>query len=231
MSNRFTYRFYRQLIRQFKDADYVFVSPLEAVNDTSGGYRVLWLHDVDLSILNAGRIAEIDREEGIVSTFMLFGDPVPVYTYQEDGEIIRGIFKKHSTHLGLHVNSRNRIIEGFKKEIRDMERVSGRVVTSYNFHRSHSLMMGKYGIEGLINTSEIYSSAYYADSGGGWRFGHPLSSRAFMEKRSMRILTHPCWYGDQTMSAVQRLKEVAGQFKDVDKYALRMHIIKELVGI
>jgi hypothetical protein len=48
--------------------------------------------------------------------------------------------------------------------------------------------------------------AYFSDSRGEWRDGHPLESVAFAARRPLHVLVHPVWYADPPRSALESLE-------------------------
>jgi hypothetical protein len=55
-----------------------------------------------------------------------------------------------------------------------------------------------------LYTSKI---SYKSDSRGEWKYGHPLESQAFKNRKPLHILTHPIWWNKQPIAPYQNLQK------------------------
>ena len=47
---------------------------------------------------------------------------------------------------------------------------------------------------------------YFADSRGKWRFGGPLESEEFRQKKNLQILVHPEWWNETEIESLQTVE-------------------------
>ena len=47
---------------------------------------------------------------------------------------------------------------------------------------------------------------YFSDSGGHFKYGHPIKSQEFRNKTSMQLLIHPIWWVSKGKNPSEKLK-------------------------
>ena len=54
----------------------------------------------------------------------------------------------------------------------------------------------------------IKKIAYFADSGGSFRYGSPLKSKAFQESKNIQLCIHPVWWMNSKKTVQKTIEEV-----------------------
>jgi len=182
--------------------------------------HVLWRHDVDFSVHRALRLAQIEHEKGIQSTFFFMLNSL-FYNLAEPEVLDRArkiLALGH--HLGLHLNPSLRVDEELDLKAieqmvkRDSDRLTGllgQAPVAVSFHNpdvGNLLSFDQLQLGGLVNT---YSSdlredyAYCSDSNGYWRFTPLPDLLTSGEHKKIHVLTHPGWWTPQAMSPRDRI--------------------------
>lgn len=210
----FTTDHYRQLLIAAKE-HYTF----RGYNDFSKDEKfALWRHDVDLSPQRALRLAEIEAEEGVKTTY--FWHLHSEY-YNLFEKTITDIVKKIidlGHYCGLHfdthfhgITSEKDLEEGLRKEQEILEWLTGYKIGVFSFHNTNPFIMScqnwQYG--GLVNTYAAYFQKevpYCSDSNGYWRFKRMYDVLSKEENPCVQMLTHPEWWQESIMSPWQRIE-------------------------
>lgn len=217
----FSYEYYRHILKIIKDkfTHYIVAEAPQAMQ--AGGKRLIMRHDVDVSLHRALDMARVERQAGVVATYMIIPN-APLYSVEDDEsvEILQKILSL-GHEVGLHFD----LSETERKAMVSIETVTDKIesacvqlelalggtrVRSISFHRpTPQFLGGPLLIGGRINTyaKEIFSAAYVSDSKGLWRSGDPLQTLHKPNRNIVQLLTHPIWWGDQHRSAPERLEE------------------------
>lgn len=176
----------------------------------SDGHLIFWRHDIDFSVHRAMRIAYIEQEADVQSTYFI---DFHSEFYNVSERKITCLLNKILTlghDLGLHFNveyyaskikSKRDLAKYIKLEINYIRDIFGIEVKAFSFHNPTTIgglinLDDEY-VGGLINTYSSYFSqvvGYCSDSNGYWRFEplhNVLESRKY---RKLQVLTHPGWW-------------------------------------
>lgn len=212
--NDFTRDNYRRLVRLAKD-QYPFTTYPAA--DFSRRF-VLWRHDVDMSIHASEKLAEIEAEEGVASTFFL--NPHCHYYNLFEPEIRDRVFRivglGHA--LGLHFDHAFHGIgdvagleAGLAMEQRWLQELYRVPIEAFSFHDpsgfTQTCRADRYA--GMINCyAERFRSkaGYCSDSNGYWRHRRLEDVLVQAADERLQVLTHPEWWQDTAMSPRQRVQ-------------------------
>jgi hypothetical protein len=201
----FTYAAYIKLMEALRDNGFIF----SKYEGHSYQKSVILRHDVDLSVEKAHHFAEIENENGAVSTyfFLLSTDFYNVASKKNRQMILEILEMGHS--VGLHydeqskINSNVDISEDIKKEASILSNILGIDVNLVSMHRpSKGLLDQNLIIPGMINSySSKYFSAmkYTSDSRRNWR-ENPFETIYSGMFNHLHILTHPFWYNEKEVS-------------------------------
>ncbi len=163
-------------------------------------------HDIDFSPSSALKIAQVEAEEGISSTFTIlltgqYYSPFEKKTKDCLKEII-----SYGHEIGLHfdptaydINSESHLDKFVKKEARILEDIMQSSITMFSFHNTNDFSMScrreKYG--NLVNAYSKFfldDVEYTSDSNGYWRF-RTWKELLSKKHKIIQILTHPIWWG------------------------------------
>lgn len=212
----FTEKNYRKLIKQAK-VNYNFIT-YDALK--SHGKNVLWRHDVDFSVHRAVKLAHIEAQEGVISTFFIhlhnesynvleMGVAKKIYEIIELGHDIGLHFDPNFYSLmNMEMSKLNNYLN-MEKEI--LEKIFGVKIKAFSFHNpdvGNWLQVENTIVAGLINTysadiKEKYS--YCSDSNGYWRFRRLEDVLHDAKEEKLQVLTHPEWWVPEVMTPRERI--------------------------
>lgn len=213
--NDFTEHKYTNLLNLAKE-NYSF---LGYGDDLSVERIVLWRHDVDFSMHRACRIAELERDFEVASTFFLQLSSVGYNIFET--AVLRRILhiKKLGHHFGLHFDpsvyngkSKDVILEKMQWEKTVLEGLVEAEIYAVSFHNpefDNWISMDSHVLCGMVNTYSYFfkqNFGYCSDSNGYWRF-ESLES-VLLDKRYSRlqVLTHPEWWTPDALSPRKRIQ-------------------------
>jgi hypothetical protein len=179
---------------------------------------VLWRHDVDFSMVQAVKLAQIENDERVTATYFLHFHNVYYNLFEK--EITRHVrqIQSYGHQLGLHfeidyyqIESIDQLESFIAREKRILEEVFGQEIKVLSFHMPNQKNYGyqQWQFAGLINTLAEYFQnevEYCSDSNGYWH-KHRLED-VLREARfeRLQVLTHPVWWCDEVLSPRQRFE-------------------------
>lgn len=184
------------------------------------GRTVLWRHDVDISVHRALRLAEIEHEEGVASTFFLmlhssFYNLLEVETACKVASILE---LGHS--IGLHfdpsfygdrISSKEQMVDFLEREKTILESCFDVKVHAFSWHNptvGEWLSMDNNYYSGMVNAygaSLRHQYTYISDSNGIWRHGRLMDILNNCKDEKLHVLTHPEWWQKSPMSPRERV--------------------------
>ncbi len=206
----FTYSGYEKLIEGVKKQGFSICS----YHDHEKAAKPCILrHDVDYSTEEALKMALVEHEMGVASTyFVLISSPFyNVFAKSTKEEIVR--IKDLGHEIGLHFDEMN--YEGdidvpslIKMECDTLSAALGFPIKSVSMHRpSKATLAANYVIDGVVNSyGEVFfrEFKYVSDSRRRWR-EDPFE--AIKKNDKMHILTHAFWYGETEKTIEQTVAE------------------------
>ena len=210
----FTYAAYEDMLKRLKE-DYEFISFSKAKFSRENIHKkVLLRHDIDQSLEKTARIAEIEADLGISSTyFLLFRSPFyNLFSYDEE-KLVRNLIEKnhyiglHFDYTGYSFNTVSQLTHQIHLEADFIQRYYNVKVDSVSFHRPFDVQFLK-KVE-LSIYPHAYESifidqfAYVSDSTGKWRFGAPLETEAYRNRQNLHILVHPEWWNEGNKTRIE----------------------------
>lgn len=220
----FTTSHYRDLIRKAKEKNYIF-SRYHSFDKNSK--FVLWRHDIDLSPHRALRLAQIENEEGVFSTYFIhlhseYYNPFEKEVFNIIKQII-GLGHDIGVHFDAHfydLKTEKEIETRLLNEKQILENLFSTKIHSFSFHFTNPFVLSctKWMYAGLINAYADYFKTevtYCSDSNGYWRFQRMMDVIEESNVPRLHLLTHPEWWQEEMMSPWQKIKRA------VDGRALR----------
>ncbi len=188
---------YSALLRQFLDAGYTFV---DYHHQSKADGEVILRHDIDYDTGFALETAKKEAVLGIQATYFFllrseFYNPYSEVDFRNIMEI-KSLGHTISIHFDplLYVDFH----AGLAEEVSMFKAMFGEEVKMISLHRPNEYFQAlTTPINGIMHTYMprfFKELAYYADSTGKWRFGHPLDSEVFNQKKSLQLLIHPVWW-------------------------------------
>ena len=202
----FTYKDYQALIGLLRENGYAFSS---YVNYPGKGKCVILRHDIDYSLEQAVKLARIEKNLGVRSTYFVllssdFYNPASSSSYRYLHEIL-----DLGHDIGLHFDETAYSYERFgmeyfiRKEARILSDLIDVNINSFSLHRpNHFSLETEIRIPGLINSygeEFFHGFKYLSDSRRRWR--EPVEE--IIEKgefEKLHILTHAFWYHEDDLT-------------------------------
>ena len=168
--------------------------------------NVILRHDIDFDIDYALEIAKIEYSLGVKSNFffLLTGNFYNITNNQNINKIKN--IKKLGHQVGIHFDPSNYndkgLIQALKNEKKIFEKILNIKVKVISIHRPHKKFLNNdKKIANLYHTYQLRfvskNIEYYADSRNKFRYGNPINSEAFNNKKNLQILIHPIWWMNQ----------------------------------
>lgn len=209
----FTYSAYRGLISLLKQKDYCFCGYSDYADKKK---CVIMRHDIDNSVERAAKLAQVEHEEGIRSTYFVllktdFYNPAS----KRVNDSLHAI-KDMGHEIGLHFDetvyqgcSEEVLKEKIREEADILSAICGFPIRSFSMHRPNKVTLEKsLEIPGLVNSygEEFFRNfKYLSDSRRNWR--EPvLDVIQSGEYNRLHILTHAFWYGEKEESIQEAVK-------------------------
>lgn len=204
MANNFSYKSYKNSVIRYLNSGYKFTT-FSQFDDENQNKKVLMRHDIDFDVKPAYKLAQLENQIGISSTYFF---RVTAKNYNilskssiEDIESIKN--KGHE--IGLHLDHKQ--IQPHSNDIglilnikKLLERELDVVINSFSIHEPSrtSLEVDGGTLEKLELKHNAYDKKYFkdikyiSDSGGRWREGHFDDWLDRVDQ--IQILTHPLWW-------------------------------------
>lgn len=209
----FTRENYRKLL-QLAKSKYNFIQFTE--KQIAEG-SILWRHDVDYSPQSALKLAKIENEEGVKSTFfLLFHSEFYNLLEYVNTECFKSI-SNLGHEIGLHFDAsfyNIQDVETLEKYLNIESSFLGEIlqtkIKAFSFHNpfEFELSCNENTYAGLINTyaKRFHKDiGYCSDSNGYWRYKRLEDVLKESKSGSLQILTHPEWWQEEILSPKQRV--------------------------
>lgn len=221
----FTFDNYRRLIRMAKSEGFEFILHKDAKERFDSERRdIIWRHDVEFSPVVALRMAEIEHDEGVQSTYFwqlhtdYYNTASPFFTdllikIESLGHCIGLHFDSHFWDIRSE-DALDRSIQTDASYLEHVVRGRGQDVKldTFSFHNTNQFVLGcqKLVYGGLINVYSSYYRERYdycADSTGIWRYDRLEEKLLDPSVRHLHVLTHDGMWSDVAMSPHARIMD------------------------
>lgn len=171
--------------------------------------QVILRHDVDVDLQSAVKLAEIEAELQVSSTFFILCSSELYNVNSLSGRIALRRLVQLGHQIGVHFDPSiydGTAMGGYDSQIlreKDfLEDICGADVSVFSLHKPgvgvDLLQSGETGMLNAYDDAFYKDIAYVSDSMGWWRFGHPLDQAFFARKAKAQIVTHPIWWTSRT---------------------------------
>lgn len=221
--NKFSYKEYKHIINSLKN-NYEIMDYTD-VTDKTESFAII-RHDVEFSPQRALRMAEIDNELGIKSSFFFQVRNNCYNSLSNDNiEIINQIHNL-GHYIGAHINTSNLHSRDLldKFIIDDIETLSIYTeldVDRFSFHRPQSYQLKDYiEVDRFINAYDkkffhYYKNekpkelrvGYFADSTHKWKYGYPTETN----HKKLQVVLHPYSWTDTGFENYENFKTLINQ--------------------
>lgn len=197
------------LLDQFLAAGYRF----SAFEKAPEARTVFLRHDIDFSLDHALRCARVEQEMGIAATyfFMLSSNFYNLHSQRSRAIVDEIAALGHHVRLHYDPTAHRDLDEGFDLERRTFERLFGVTLDVVSLHRPRDFLDNPdrqlAGVTHTYQSCYFREMAYLSDSGGSFKYGHPLASPAFQERRPIHLLLHPIWWVSVGATPSEKLRK------------------------
>lgn len=188
---------YQIFLNEFIKKNYAFIkfnAPLTASN------QMLLRHDIDFDIDYAYKMAQLEKDLNVVSTyfFLMRSD---AYNILEPDNINKIKLIKDMGHtISIHFDPTlyDDLEKGFLFEKSLFEQLFDVSIDIISIHRPHEIFLN--GEQSFCGVGHTYAPKYFkdikyiSDSGGQFKYGHPYDSEAFKHNDTIQLLIHPIWW-------------------------------------
>jgi peptidoglycan/xylan/chitin deacetylase (PgdA/CDA1 family) len=205
MTGTFTHQEYRSVLRAGHAAGYRFASFSEVESSREGGQRLCFLrHDCDSALPAAVRMAAIEAEEGVASTyFVMLRSALYNVLAPTNARLVREILAK-GHFLGLHFDENvvatqpdERIPALVERERRLLGEEFGAAVEAVSFHQPGGRILEnriRLACRNTYDREDMAGVHYTSDSNLAFRGGHPVALFREAMHRRLQVLIHPEWW-------------------------------------
>lgn len=214
----FTEENYRRLLNIAKSNNTI-CNFMEAIDAERG---IVLRHDIDFSVHRAFALSEIEKDEGVQSTYFVYLHSQFYNALEREvTDLLKKIIQNGSL-IGLHfepgyydldINEKERLMSKIMMEKEILENILEVNISVISFHnpdvggdwyKANDLWFG--------DTLNVYSSyfrenfEYCSDSNGYWRFQRLEDVLLHSKDKKIQILTHPGWWQKKAMYPYDRVK-------------------------
>lgn len=231
---RFTYSWYKELLKKIKDSDY---GMADFINWREYDKSIILRHDIDMNLASAVEIAKIEQKvlgtSNSATYFILVSTNFYNIFSKESRNYIQEIIKCGGE-IGLHFDetqygifSEQDLVQQILKEKNILENVVEQEVKVVSMHRpSKKILSNEITLKGMINAyanTYLRDMKYVSDSRRNWRedIDNIISSG---EYERVCILTHPIWYRESEDSLRKTIWRQIVQGAEDRCYALKNNI-------
>lgn len=201
---------YEELLKSFQEKGYRCVGFNEAPQPEG---NLLLRHDIDFDVELALEMAAVENQLGITATyfFMISSDSYNLLSKANSERIARLIEDGHTVSLHFDPTIYDDYTAGFRREREIFENTFGVEINCLSIHRPLTDFLDNDApFDGVAHTYQpryFSDIAYFADSRGSFRYGHPLKSQAFSDLKTIHLLIHPVWWVTDAERAVPILND------------------------
>lgn len=180
---------------------------------------VLWRHDVDFSLCRSVRLAELERDCGVASTYFLQLNSIGYNLFEMTARRHIRKIRSMGHHFGLHFDpfvykgeSKEAVLAKMQWEKNILKELLETEIHSVSFHNpefDNWLSIDSHYLCGMVNTYSHFFQQYFgycSDSNGYWRFESLESVLCDKKYSRLQVLTHPEWWTPDALSPRKRIQ-------------------------
>lgn len=179
---------------------------------------VIWRHDIDFSIQRAYKLAQIEYEENVKSTYFVHFNSNFYNVFEEENiDKINGILSM-GHEIGLHFDctvyidlTNEELVEELDFYKKMMNHLFKRQIKAFSFHNPTTNLLNHFKDTQYAGVYNAYAErimkelVYCSDSNGYWRYQR-LEDFLKKEQNGICVLTHPGWWTPDILSPRQRIQ-------------------------
>lgn len=222
MTNREKYKFdyftidhYKELVRLARDLGFNFI--LHKDGFVHERKDIIWRHDVEFSPAQALKMAKIEHDLGVKTTYFFQTHSENYNIYEKHFSDILQEIRSLGHHIGLHfdshywcVSNEEELDRCIKIDTDYLNKVFNIDIETFSFHNTTPFVLSceEYRYGGLINTyAKIFKEKYQycADSTGYWRYEVLDEVLKAPNTQHLQVLIHDAMWSDTVLSPRQRV--------------------------
>jgi len=213
----FTEENYKRLLKIAKQK-YSFITYGDIKEDL--GSVVIWRHDIDYSVHRAYKLALIETELHVKSTFFLYLHSSMYNLLEREITTLTKEIIKLGHNIGLHFEPAHynltigdtdglKMYLNYEKKI--LENLFETDIEVFSFHNPDAggwMAFEDFDVCGMVNTYSRYlkdNYCYCSDSDGYWRYNR-LEDVLSGDHKKLHILLHPEWWTPDKMTPRERVR-------------------------
>lgn len=223
------YKEYRRILNDIKKTkklcDY-----LDVIHEKGQKFLIL-RHDIEFSIDRAYRLAEIEEEEGVQSSYFVQITNNAYNPFSDKNAKMLREMQNMGHHIGLHYHRNNVLAEtelehDIKLQADILKQLVGVNVDRFSFHRPlKEHLAANIEIDGLVNAygkeffvmtdnpTEKLEIKYIADSNHQWKYGE-ANYDYFMQHDKIQLLVHPLSWSEHGAEHLENFQQIVQEKHD-----------------
>lgn len=213
MGCNFSEKHYKEILTTIRRKGYVVSKYNEKM---SNEYEIILRHDIDINLVSALRMAKIEAEESITSTYFIWvSSPFYNLLSKDNVKIIRKIVSlNHNIGLHYELNGENieNIIDNISRQRKIIQEIGMCEVDTISFHKPNKEQFGT-EVQNIAGMTNVYSKyfvskyKYISDSRRQWREGC-LCEMIKKNEKKIHALIHPIWWDSKSNSRDKIIKKI-----------------------
>jgi hypothetical protein len=221
---------YIDIIKTFLEAGYSFESFCNRASTKKSA--VLLRHDVDFSVEAALKVAKLDKELGVSSTFFFMLNSVfyNIFARKDYEQIVEIADMGHTVSLHMEKGFCNISQFAYKTHKIFCDWIKSVEKNIVSVHRPGSLTPDcelPKGIKSVYDPEYTQDMKYFSDSGCKW-YENPLTSQEFKERKNIQLLLHPIWWVYEGESVSEIFERFLAEREEILKEEIKKNFSQKL---
>ena len=227
-SDRFTFDEYERLLKVAK-SNFIFQDYRSSFEN---GRNIIWRHDVDFSPNRAHKMALLEKEAGVNTSYFFQLSSKFYNLFEEEVRERISCIRELGHEVGLHfdqsiyeVNSSAELESKLNFERDVFEELTESKISTFTLHNptlSNAHKIDSLYAVGLFNASHasfVGNFTYCSDSNGLWKYRNAMEVLRDPSSKNVYLLTHPEWWQEYDLLPRQRvLRCVKGRAEHCLRY-------------
>jgi len=219
---------YKKTISKFIDRGYQFIDFNQI--DQKKDLQIILRHDIDLDINIALEMAKIENKLNINSTyfFLLTNESYNLISEENLGYVKKIRDLGHSISLHFDIAIYKNAKKGLDIESAIFNKIFEEDINIISIHRpSEDFLKNPLNYFSLATSYDekfTKNINYFSDSGGSFKYGHPIDSKVFKKGLNIQLLIHPIWW----INSKNSINETVNNMINNKKELLKAHFQKNI---
>jgi len=168
-------------------------------------------HDIDFDVSYAYDIAKIEQQLGLKSIyfFMLKSNSYNLLSNENIKLINKICMLGHQISIHFDPKIYSDYIAGFKVEKDIFEKIFNIEIKIISIHRPNKFFLTNNasinGIEHTYMKKYFHDTKYISDSGGSFKYDHPIQNCHVKNGNNIHLLLHPIWWCNEGNTPIEKI--------------------------